>query len=67
MDDRFEREYTREDRAFIELENKIGAETIDCRTCKVTSFMRKWFREKFGYKADDATIYGEWRKNDIEL
>ena len=62
MSNRFEDEYLREERAWEELEKKLDPETIDCRQCKVVSSMRKWFREKFGYKADDRTVYGEWRK-----
>lgn len=67
MSERFEKEYTREDRQWDELEKKIGAETIDCRPCKVSAFVRKWFKDKFGYTADDKIIYGEWRKHDVEL
>ena len=50
-----------EDRAWQELEKKIGAETVDCRN-QVTPNMRAWFRDKFDHKADDETICKKWRE-----
>ena len=69
-----EEEYLRvhRDRAFDELEKKIGAKTIDvrgeqrehCGKCKVSSAMRKWFRKVYRYMADDCSIAKRfWESN----
>ena len=59
---RFEEEYLRHerDKAFEELEKKIGAKTIDIRT--PIKEKRRWFVEKFGYCADDESVKMRWEE-----
>ena len=65
MSKRFEDEYLREEReAWEALEEKIGAETIDCRN-KVTPEMRKWFVETFDFKTDDESICMAWKTRNV--
>ena len=49
----------KEEIEWTKLEKKIGSKTIDCRQV-VTPDMRKWFREKFGYAADDCSVLMKW-------
>ena len=62
MMDRFEQEYLREEREWKLMEEKLQPETVDCRKCKVLPSMRKWFREKFGFMADDRSIKKRWEE-----
>ena len=50
-----------EEQDWEDLEKKIGAKTTDCRN-QVTPQMREWFRDIFGYKADDRSVLTRWNE-----
>ena len=52
------------DQEFEDLEERIGAETIDCREI-TTREMRVWFFHTYGYMADDCEVLKEWKVNNV--
>lgn len=52
-----------EEEDFKELEEKIGSKTIDCRK-EVTAEMRKWFRDRFEFCADDCSVLKRWKEKE---
>jgi len=54
-----------EEQEWEDLEKRIGADTIDYRS-EVTASMRWWFREKFGFCADDSSVLKKWNEREAE-